>query len=132
LHLDGMTFSGSDVLPATLASPQFALNDYGSTPYATTGDWFTAPRGPGGVLSQGDAGNLLQLQDATMRAQFNKTGASTYHLRLHPNVLPAVTVDVPQQQGLLLQSGRGVVFAGVQFEWFRAVLQHLETSADPT
>ena len=34
-----------------------------------------------------------------MRAQFNKTGTSTYHLRLHPNVLPAVTINVPQQPG---------------------------------
>ena len=132
LNVDGMTFSGSDVLPATLASPQFALNDYGSTPFATAGDWFTAPRGPGGVLSQGDVGIPLQLQDATMRAQFNKTGASSYHLRLHPNVLPAVTIDVPQQQGVLLRSGRGVIVAGVQFFWFRAVLQQLEASADPT
>jgi hypothetical protein len=132
LHLDGMTFSGSDVLPATLASPQFALNDYGSTPYATTGDWFTATRGPGGVLSQEDAGIPLQLQDATMRAQFNKTGASSYHLRLHPNVLPALTIDVPGGEGELLRSGRGVVFAAIQYYWWAAEIQHLEAAADPT
>src|SRR5207249_4112297 len=35
VSVDGMTFSGTSVLPATLASPEFALNDYGSTPYAT-------------------------------------------------------------------------------------------------
>ena len=29
---DGFTFSGSDTLAATLASPLFATNDYGSTP----------------------------------------------------------------------------------------------------
>ena len=51
----------------------------------------------------------LQLEDATMRAQFNKTGSSSYHLILHPNVLPAVTINVPQNQGTLLVSGRGVV-----------------------
>jgi hypothetical protein len=134
LNLDGMTFSGSDVLPATLVSPLFASNDYGSTPYATTGDFFTAPRGPGGVLSQGDAGDPLQLQDATMRAEFDKVGASTYHLRLQPNVLPAVTINVPQNQGiLLLQPGAGgVVFAGVQYLWFEAQLERLAVSADPT
>ncbi len=49
LHLDGMTFSGTDVLPAVLASPVFSLNDYGSTPYASQGDYFTGGvRGPGG------------------------------------------------------------------------------------
>ena len=110
VNVGGMTFSGSDVLAPTLASPQFALNDYGSTPFATApGSFPNAPaliQGPGGVLSQGDAGNLLQLQDATMRAQFNQTGVSPYHVILHPNVLPAVTIDVPQNQGVLLQSGR--------------------------
>jgi hypothetical protein len=132
LHLDGMTFSGSDVLPALLASPVFALNDYGSTPYATTGDWFTGTRGPGGILSQQDAGIPLQLQDATMRAQFGKTGSSTYHLRLRPKVLPAVTIDVPSGMGMLLRSGRGVVFAFLDGFWWLAQEQRLEASADPT
>jgi hypothetical protein len=92
------------VLPATLASPQFVTNDYGSTTAATNGGF---ARGAGGALSQGDSGNLLQLQDATMRAQFNQIGASNYHLLLHPNVLPAVTINIPSNQGTLLQSGRG-------------------------
>ena len=42
----------------------------------------TCRAGPGGLLSQDDAGNSLQLQDATMRAQFNKTG--TEQLPLDP------------------------------------------------
>src|ERR1700692_2548050 len=71
--VDGMTFNGEDVLAATLASPVFALNDYGSTPFATAAGAFpNTPgliRGPGGLLSQYDAGEQLQLQDATMRAQ---------------------------------------------------------------
>jgi hypothetical protein len=43
-----------------------------------------------------------------------------------------VTINVPQGQGLLLRSGRGVVFAGVQFEWWNSAIQNLEASADPT
>jgi len=35
VNIDGLTFSGENVLAATFASPQFALNDYGSTPFAT-------------------------------------------------------------------------------------------------
>jgi hypothetical protein len=128
----GRTFAGPKVLSPTLASPQFAPNDYYSTPFATTGPVGTLPRGPGGVLSQDDAGNPLQLQDATMRAQFNKTGTSNYHLRLHPNVLPSVTIDVPSNQGTLLQSGRGVVFADINISWWATQIQQLETSADPT
>jgi hypothetical protein len=136
VNIGGLTFSGPDVLPATLASPVFATNDYGSTSAATAaGSFPNSPalvRGPGGALSQGDAGNQLQLEDATMRAQFNKTGASSYHLILHPNVLPAVTITVPQNQGTLLQSGRGVIFADVNISWWSAQIENLETTADAT
>jgi hypothetical protein len=135
----GRTFNGSDVLAATLASPQFALNDYGTTPAATAAGQFpNAPafiRGPGGALSQGDANQMLQLQDATMRAQFNKTGTSSYHVRLHPVVHPALTIVVPGNRGTLLQSGRGVVFADVNLEWWATQLQNLDSKLsyiDPT
>ncbi len=131
VNVGGLTFDGNDVLAATLASPQFATNDYGSTPFATSGA-ANVPRGPGGVLSQGDAGSSLQLEDATMRAQFNQTGASNYHVILHPNVMPAVTINVPSNQGTLLQSGRGVVFADINISWWAAQIQNLESSADPT
>ena len=131
VNVGGLTFSGNNVLAATLASPQFALNDYGSTPFATAG-FSDLRRGPGGALSQNDAGNLLQLQDATMRAQFNKTGLSNYHLILHPNVLQAVTINVPSNQGTLLQTARGVVFADINISWWAAQIQNLETKADPT
>lgn len=127
----GVVFNGTDVVQATLASPQFAFNDYGSTPYATAGA-ANLPRGAGGVLSQGDEGKALQLQDATMRAQFNKTGNSNYHLILHPNVLPAVTFNVPSNQGTLLQSGRGVVFADIDIGWWSSHINNLEQSADAT
>jgi hypothetical protein len=131
VHVGGLTFDGTSVVPAVLASPQFATNDYGSTPFATAGA-ANLPRGPGGALSQGDAGNQLQLQDATMRAQFNKTGTSQYHLRLNPHVLDPVTIDVPSNQGTLLQSGRGVIFADVNISWWSAQIKNLETKADPT
>ena len=131
VHVAGRTFDGSNVLAATLASPQFEGNDFGSTPNATAGA-ANIPRGPGGALSQDDAGNLLQLQDATMRAQFNKTGTSGYHVILHPNVLPPVTIDVPSNHGTLLQSGRGVVFADINITWWSGQIQNLITKADPT
>jgi hypothetical protein len=136
VNIDGLTFDGNDVLQPTLNSPVFQTNDYGSTPAATAaGNFPSAPafvRGAGGALSQEDAGVPLQLEDATMRAQFDKTGASPYHLRLHPNVLPPVTITVPQNQGTLLKSGRGVVFADVDYGWWSAEINNLETNADPT
>jgi hypothetical protein len=137
VNIDGLTFDGTSVVPATLASPQFANNDYGSTKAATAaGSFPNTPafiRGKGGALSQGDKGVQLQLQDATMRAQFNKVGSSSsYHLILHPNVLPAVTINVPQNQGTLIQSGRGVIGADINISWWSAQINNLEQSADPT
>lgn len=130
----GMTFDGTQVMGATLDSPLFKLNDYGSTPNASVAGAFPALprelRGPGGALSQNDAGNLLQLEDATMRAQFNKYGG--YHVRLHANVLPPATIDVPTTHGTLLKSGRGVVFAAVNATWWATRIQNLQVHADAT
>jgi hypothetical protein len=120
------------VLPATLASPLFALNDYGSTPFATAAD---VTRGPGGALSQNDAGVRLQLEDATMRAQFNKTGSSPHHLTLNPVTHDAITIVVPKGKATLLQSGRGVIFADVNIQWWTTRIQMLTHSLsyiDPT
>lgn len=132
VNTSGLTFDGNEVMAATLASPQFQNNDYGSTPFATSGAG-NIPRGAGGTLSQGDAGIPLQLEDATMRAQFNRTGAgSQYHVRLHANVLPSVTIDVPADKGTLLQSGRGVIFADIDLHWWGTRIQNLMVKADPT
>ncbi|HKV88406.1 MAG TPA: hypothetical protein VJT78_10455, partial [Candidatus Dormibacteraeota bacterium] len=127
--VQGMTFDGTKVMDATLNSPEFQLNDYGSTSAATSGN-ANENRGAGGALSQNDAGNLLQLEDATMRAQFNQTGASPYHVRLHPNVLPPASISVPSDHGVLLQSGRGVIFADVDIKWWSARIQELQAHAD--
>ena len=135
VNIDGLSFNGTAVLAATLASPQFATNDYGSTTAATIPSCGTGTaecRGPGGVLSQTQAGQQLQLQDATMRSQFDKGATGNYHVFLHPNVLPTVTINVPNNQGVLLQSGRGVIFADVNIGWWAAQIRNLETKADPT
>lgn len=137
VHFDGMTYDATADVPAVLASPQFAGNDYGSTPAATAaGDFPGTPRlikGPGGRLSQGDAGLNLQLEDATMRAQFNQVGAGNpYHLTLHPTVLPAITINVPSNQGFLYQTPEDVVFPVINSAWWAAQINNLENSADPT
>src|ERR1700747_2777897 len=119
--VDGMTFNGEDVLAATLASPLFELNDYGSTPSPTAAGSFPLTpaliRGLGGPLSQDDAGEQLQLQDATMRAQFNQTGSSPFHLKLNPVTHDAITIVVPSGKATLMRSRRGVVFADVNIQW---------------
>jgi hypothetical protein len=131
----GMTFSGSDVVAPTLSSPQFSLSDYTSTPFVTnssdglTNDSFTA----GGPLSSGNTSN--QLEDATMRSQFNKQGSS-YHVNLSPVTTQApITIVVPGSRGTLIQTGRGVIAGDVNIQWWATQIQKLNNSLgyiDPT
>src|SRR5215471_9807653 len=137
--VDGQPFNGTDVVAATLASPVFALNDYGSTPFATAPGAFPNDpsfiQGPGGVLSQNDAGNQLQLQDAIQRAEFNKTGSSSYHLRLNPVVHDPITFVVPSGKSRVLQSPNGLDGAFIDFDWWSAQIQTLNGNLaylDPT
>jgi hypothetical protein len=137
--VDGESFNGTDVLAATLASPVFALNDYRSASFATVPGAFPDPpsfiRGPGGLLSQNDAGNQLQLQDATMRAQFNKTGSSSYHLRLNPIVHDPITILVPGGNGTVIESSHGVHAADIDIQWWNTRIKNLDSSLgyiDPT
>ncbi|HSN02907.1 MAG TPA: hypothetical protein VLS91_05435 [Acidimicrobiales bacterium] len=133
----GATSRTSDVLNATLASPVFAKNDYASTPAATVaGNWPNLPqlvKGKGGKLLPAMKGQALQLEDATMRAQFNHQGASDpYHVLLNPVVGSPITITVPGNEGTLLQSGRGVVFADVHYNWWVSEINSLITSANST
>jgi hypothetical protein len=134
----GESFDGSDVVNATLASPIFALNDYGSTPFATGTDFVPLvfyTRVPGGALSQNDAGNQLQLLDATMRAQFNKTGSSSYHLRLSPVVHDAITIVVPSGRGIVIQGPGGGDAGDISIQWWMTRIHNLNDSLsyiDPT
>jgi hypothetical protein len=134
----GLTFNGTDVVGPTLASPQFALDDYTTTPHASVDTTNLNNGDPGfnngGALSSGNTN--VQLEDATMRSQFNKTGASNYHVNLAPvTVHDAITIVVPGNKGALLQSARGVVFADVNIQWWATQLQKLNNSLgymDPT
>jgi hypothetical protein len=125
--IGGRTFSGSDVVQPTLDSPVFAANDYSSTPFVTkssdgkTNDGFT----DGGALSSGNTSN--QLEDATMRSQFNKQGTG-YHVLLQPVVHGPVTIVVPSGKGTLLQTGRGVVAGDVNVTWWASQIQNLDNT----
>jgi hypothetical protein len=131
LTLDGLTFNGTDILAPTLNSPVFTNNDYTSTQFVTDR---TVANGhsAGGTLSPGNLSN--QLEDATMRSQFNEQGTS-YHLILNPVVHPALTIDVPAHQGTLIQTRRGVIAGDIDITWWSTRIQNLDNSlsyADPT
>lgn len=132
--VSGQTFSGSDVVTPTLDSPVFASNDYTSTPFVTNSSDGKTNNGfvTGGALSSGNTNN--QLEDATMRSQFDKQGTS-YHVLLSPVVHGPVTIVVPSGKGTLLQTGRGVVAGDVNVTWWAAQIQNLNNTLgynDPT
>jgi hypothetical protein len=131
VNVGGRSFNGSDVLQPTLTSPVFTNHDYSSTQFVSdraVAKGFTT----GGTLSPGNTSN--QLEDATMRSQFNEQGTG-YHLILSPVVHPAITIDVPGDNGALIQTPRGVVAGDVAVKWWSSRIQNLNNSlsyADPT
>lgn len=131
VNVGGRAFNGTDILQPTLDSPVFTSNDYTSTPFVTDR---TVANGhsAGGILSPGNTSN--QLEDATMRSQFNEQGTG-YHVLLNPVLHPAITIDVPAPQGTLIQTARGVVAGDVDSTWWSTRIQNLNNSlsyADPT
>ena len=130
--VNGQSFNGADVLQATLDSPQFTSNDYTTTDFVTNpvanGGGYTV----GGMLSPDNVG--VQLEDATMRSQFNMQDTN-YHLKLNPVVHPAITIVVPPNHGTTLETPRGVVAADVNISWWATQLQNLNKTLsymDPT
>lgn len=76
----GQSFDGSAVTQAVLHSPIFQPADYSS---------FSANVG-------------VQYLDAVMRSEFDRAGASAYHLELTPTVLPTLALSVPANKGQVL------------------------------
>jgi len=130
VNVAGHSFSGSQIVPAVVASPLFQTTyldannvrrnfSYASTPNASTG---IGGRGTGGQLGLDSSG--VQLLDATMRAQFGKVG-SGYHLRLdQPVVHDPVAIDVPSSKGTTLTSPAMVTYADIEATWFRTRIQN--------
>jgi len=132
VNVGGLSFNGTDILGPTLSSPVFASNDYTTTPFVSDPTVASGFRPNSDSLSPGNTAN--QLEDATMRSQFNEQGTG-YHLILNPVVHPAITIDVPGTNGALIQTARGVVAGDVQIKWWSSRIQNLNNSlsyADPT
>jgi hypothetical protein len=109
----GFALDGTSKVDAVEASPIFASNDYSSVSNSSGG---------GGALSPGNVG---QLEDVTMRSQFNKVGTG-YHVMLgQPSVHPTVTLKVPQGKGSAFVSGRGIVYGLVDSSWFSSQMMSI-------
>lgn len=116
---NGQSFNGSDTVNAIENSPVFQNNSYSKVRIT--------PTGPLQTLS---AAGTTQLEDATMRSQFNQVGRSKYHLLLgQPAVLPTQTISVPANQGLVASFGPGFnPFGDIDIGWFSSEMNSLISS----
>jgi hypothetical protein len=120
----GYSLDGTGKVAAVEASPLFQSNDYSTVAgYTVTDDQGDdLASGTPGVLSPGNVG---QLEDATMRSQFNKIGTG-YHVKLgQPTVHPTVTLQVPAGKGSAFVSGRGIVYGLVDSSWFSSQMMNI-------
>ena len=109
----GYALDGTSKVAAVEGSPIFASNDYSTV---------TNSSGGAGTLSPGNVG---QLEDVTMRSQFNKVGTG-YHVQLgQPAVHSTVTLRVPQGKGSAFVSGRGIVYGLVDSGWFSSQMMNI-------
>ncbi len=120
----GYALDGTSKVAAVEASPLFQTNDYSTVPGYTVdnGDGYDRNSGTPGVLSPGNVG---QLEDATMRSQFNKVGSSYHVLLAQPTVHPTVTMKVPAGKGSAYVSGRGIVYGLVDSSWFSSQMMSI-------
>ena len=121
---NGYSLDGTGKVAAVEASPIFQNNNYSKVAGYTVdnGDGYDRASGKSGSLSQGNSG---QLEDATMRSQFNKVG-SGYHVLLgEPTIHPTVTLDVPQDKGSAYVSRRGIVYGLVDSYWFSTQMMNI-------
>jgi hypothetical protein len=122
----GYTPNGADRVPAVEHSPVFDdTTDY---------SYVSGSSGGPGALSDGNVG---QLEDATMRSQFNKVGSSYHVLLAQPTIYPTETIKVPVGKGSGFQTtpnGTPVVYGVVDFGWFLSKLQEIlgKTHIDST
>ena len=127
LTVGTVTFSGSSLTTALLASPIFTAGDYSTAVRATTA---SGGSGPGGPLSAGNTD--VQLLDATMRAEFDKVGTG-YHVILSPAVLAPASITVPADMGLTRMSTGRVNVGVVNEGWLQGAIddQLASRSLDP-
>jgi len=116
---NGQQFNGSDVTQAMVSSPIWQDTS-----------WAKARVTPGGPEQSLSSAGTTQYEDAVMRSQFNDLGKSTFHLLLgQPTVLPAVTIAVPANQGVVASFGPGFnAFGDVDITWFSSQMNNLINS----
>jgi hypothetical protein len=119
----GFALDGTSKVAAVKASPLFQSNNYtnvlGYTKLDADGN--EVPSGTPGALTP----QTGQLEDITMRSQFNKV-VTGYHVLLgQPTVHPTVTLKVPQGKGSAFVSGRGIIYGLLDSSWFSSQMMNI-------
>jgi hypothetical protein len=121
----GAALDGTDRVEAVQNSPIFKDNDY---------TYVSDSSGGPGALS---AGNVGQLEDVTMRSQFNKISGGYHVLLGQPTVHATETIKVPAGKGSIYTTtpkGAAVVYGLVDYGWFSSKVQEIlgKTHVDST
>jgi hypothetical protein len=122
----GFALDGTDRVAAVQASPIFSdTTDYSYVPDSSGGP---------GALSPGNVG---QLEDVTMRSQFNKVGTGYHVLLGQPTVHATETIKVPVGKGSAFNrtpTGTPIVYGLVDYGWFSSKVQEIigKTHIDST
>jgi hypothetical protein len=131
----GASLNGSDKVAQTANSPVFENADIGAAADAP-GSASAPPQPPDtppGVAPDPrviqEPSDVTQLGDAIYRAQFGKTGSGWHVRHGRPDVAPAVTIDVPKNQGFTVVGSSSHATIGLMsYSWFSAKLKNLITT----
>jgi hypothetical protein len=130
---DGVSLNGSDKVDLTKQSPVFKSADIGAAADNSASAPPQPPDTPPGIQDPNrtvnEPSDVTQLGDAIYRAQFSKS-ASSWHTTLgQPSVAPAVTIDVPKNQGLTEVGSRsGATIGLMSYSWFSSKLKNYLSS----
>lgn len=111
----------ASLIPVRLRFPAF--RDAQGRPYEldASADARMVAASPNFVSSDYASGRT-QYQDAAQRASFHGYYAETWHTLLVPSILPTVTIDVPDDKGVLFYFvDSGTVLAAVDSAWWQNI-----------
>jgi len=111
----------ASIIPVRLRFP--GLLDAAGKPYEldATADAPMVVASPNFVAADYASGHT-QYQDAAQRASFHGYYADTWHTLLVPSILPTITIDVPDDQGVLYYFvDTGTLLAAVDSAWWEDI-----------
>lgn len=127
------TLDGANDVAQTVGSPVFQTADIGAAANTSASAPPQPPDTPPGVAPNprviNEPSDVTQLGDAIYRAQWGKSGIGYHVLLGQPTVLPTQSIDVPQNQGIIVVGSRSRAHIGLMsISWFGGRLNNLLVS----